>query len=102
MIPSFSLNVNKVCVTQEKDLTFRAILGMIEADIRPGLRGRVRRNLSVGKDEIFMKNMNKLFAIIGCVTAVIAAIVAVAAVLNHLEKKKEDAELEEYLEAAIQ
>ena len=49
-----------------------------------------------------MKNMNKLFAIIGCVTAVIAAIVAVAAVLNHLEKKKEDAELEEYLEAAIQ
>ena len=102
MIPSFSLNVNKVCAAHEKDLTFRAVLGMIETDIRFGYSGRIRRNLLVGKDEIFMKNMNKLFAIIGCITAVIAAVVAVAAVLNHLEKKKEDAELEEYLEAAIQ
>lgn len=49
-----------------------------------------------------MKNMNKIFAIIGCVTAVVAAIVAAAAVLNYFEKKKQDAELEEYLEGSIQ
>ena len=49
-----------------------------------------------------MKNMTKLFTIIGCITAIVASIVAAAAVLNYFEKKKQDAELEEYLEAAIQ
>ena len=49
-----------------------------------------------------MKNLNKIFAIVGCITAVVAAIVAAAAVLNYFEKKKQDAELEEYLEGAIQ
>ena len=39
-----------------------------------------------------MKNLNKIFAIVGCITAV----------LNYFEKKKQDAELEEYLEGAIQ
>lgn len=49
-----------------------------------------------------MKNMTRLFTIIGCITAIVASIVAAAAVLNYFEKKKQDAELEEYLEAAIQ
>ena len=49
-----------------------------------------------------MKNMTRLFTIIGCITAIVAPIVAAAAVLNYFEKKKQDAELEEYLEAAIQ
>ena len=49
-----------------------------------------------------MKNMTRLFTIIGCITAIVASIVAAAAVLNYFDKKKQDAELEEYLEAAVQ
>ena len=37
-----------------------------------------------------MKNLNKIFAIVGCITAVVAAIVTAAAVLNYFEKKKQD------------
>ncbi len=49
-----------------------------------------------------MKNMTRLFTIIGCITAIVASIVAAAAVLNYFEKKRQDAELEEYLEGVIQ
>lgn len=40
--------------------------------------------------------------VIGCITAAIALIAAVTAVLSYFDKKKEDEELEEYLEGAIQ
>ena len=49
-----------------------------------------------------MNKMAKLFTIIGCITAIAAAIVAAAAVLNYFDQKKQDAELEEYLEGSIQ
>ncbi len=49
-----------------------------------------------------MNKMAKIFTIIGCITAVVASIVAAAAVLNYFDKKKQDAELEAYLEGAIQ
>lgn len=49
-----------------------------------------------------MTKMAKIFTIVGSITAIVAAIVAAAAVLNYFDKKKQDAELEAYLEGAIQ
>lgn len=50
----------------------------------------------------FMKCLNKVLTIIGCITAIVAVAAAAFAVLSYFDKKKEDAELEEYLEGAIQ
>lgn len=61
-----------------------------------------RRALPGRKDGLFMNKMTKIFTIIGCITAIVASIVAAAAVLNYFDKKKQDAELEAYLEGAIQ
>ena len=49
-----------------------------------------------------MKCLNKVLTIIGCITAIVAVAAAAFAVLSYFDKKKEDAELEEYLEGAIQ
>lgn len=49
-----------------------------------------------------MKSLNKVLTIIGCITAIIGAAAAVVAVLSYFDKKKQDAELEEYLEGSIQ
>lgn len=49
-----------------------------------------------------MKCVSKLMTILGCITAIVAAIVAAGAVLSYLDKKKEDEELDRYLEGSIQ
>lgn len=49
-----------------------------------------------------MKCLNKVLTIIGCITAIVAVVAAAFAVFSYFEKKKQDAELEEYLEGAIQ
>ena len=46
-----------------------------------------------------MKCLNKVLTIIGCITAAVAV---VTAVLNYFKEKKENAELEAYLEGSIQ
>ena len=55
-----------------------------------------------GKDETYMKSLDKLLMIIGIITTVLAMAATIAAVLTVLNRQKEDAELEEYLEGAIQ
>ena len=49
-----------------------------------------------------MKSLDKLLMIIGILTTVLALFATVATVLSVLNRRKEDAELEEYLEGAIQ
>ena len=49
-----------------------------------------------------MKCLNKVLTIIGCITAIVAVVAAAFAVFSYFDKKKQDAELEEYLEGAIQ
>ena len=49
-----------------------------------------------------MKCLNKVLTIIGCITAIVAVVAAAFAVFSYFDKKKQDAELEEYLEVAIQ
>lgn len=49
-----------------------------------------------------MKSLNKVLTVIGCVTAILGAVTAVVAVLSYFDKKKQDEELEEYLEGSIQ
>lgn len=49
-----------------------------------------------------MKCLNKVLTVIGCITAIVAIAAAAFAVLSYFDKKKEDAELEEYLEGSIQ
>ncbi len=49
-----------------------------------------------------MKSLDKLLMIIGIITTVLAMAATIAAVLTVLNRQKEDAELEEYLEGAIQ
>lgn len=49
-----------------------------------------------------MKGLNKVLTIIGCITAIVAVVAAAFAVFSYFDKKKQDAELEEYLEGAIQ
>ena len=49
-----------------------------------------------------MKCLNKVLTIIGCITAIVAVVAAAFAVFSYFVKKKQDAELEEYLEGAIQ
>ena len=44
----------------------------------------------------------KLLTIIGCITAAVAVVTAAFAVLNYFKEKKENAELEAYLEGSIQ
>ena len=46
--------------------------------------------------------MNKVLTIIGCITAAVAVVTAAFAVLNYFKEKKENAELEAYLEGSIQ
>ena len=50
-----------------------------------------------GKD-----GLNKVLTIIGCITAAVAVVTAAFAVLNYFKEKKENAELEAYLEGSIQ
>ena len=49
-----------------------------------------------------MTCLNKVLTIIGCITAIVAVVAAAFAVFSYFDKKKQDAELEEYLEGAIQ
>ena len=49
-----------------------------------------------------MKCLNKVLTIIGCITAIVAVVAAAFAVFSYFDKKKQDAELEEFLEGAIQ
>ena len=49
-----------------------------------------------------MKCLNKVLTIIGCITAIVAVVAAAFAVFSYFDKKKQDAELEQYLEGAIQ
>ena len=49
-----------------------------------------------------MKCLNKVLTIIGCITAIVAVVAAAFAVFSYFDKKKQDAELEEYLGGAIQ
>ena len=49
-----------------------------------------------------MKCLNKVLTIIGCITAIVAVVAAAFAVFSYFDKKKQDAEMEEYLEGAIQ
>ena len=49
-----------------------------------------------------MKCLNKVLTIIGCITAIVAVVAAAFAVFSYFDKKKQDADLEEYLEGAIQ
>lgn len=49
-----------------------------------------------------MKCLNKVLTIFGCITAIVAVVAAAFAVFSYFDKKKQDAELEEYLEGAIQ
>ena len=49
-----------------------------------------------------MKCLNKVLTIIGCITAIVAVVAAAFAVFSYFDKKKQDTELEEYLEGAIQ
>ena len=49
-----------------------------------------------------MKCLNKVLTIIGCITAIVAVVAAAFAVFSYFDKKMQDAELEEYLEGAIQ
>ena len=49
-----------------------------------------------------MKCLNKVLTIIGCITAAVAVVTAAFAVLNYFKEKKENAELEAYLEGSIQ
>lgn len=49
-----------------------------------------------------MKTLDRILIIIGCVTAILALAASVAAVLAFLTKQREDEELEQYLECAIQ
>lgn len=95
--------VNKVCGTEEKDLTFRSMLGMINIGIQTG-SGRLCIRIYNQSERMvyFMKSLNKVLTIIGCVTAVIGTVAVVVAVLSYFDRKKQDAELEEYLEGSIQ
>ena len=52
------------------------------------------------KGWFIMKCLNKVLTIIGCITAAVAT--AAFAVLNYFKEKKENAELEAYLEGSIQ
>ena len=52
------------------------------------------------KGWFIMKCLNKVLTIIGCITA--AVVTAAFAVLNYFKEKKENAELEAYLEGSIQ
>ena len=56
------------------------------------------RMLANRKGWFIMKCLNKVLTIIGCITAA----VAVVTVLNYFKEKKENAELEAYLEGSIQ
>ena len=47
-----------------------------------------------------MKCLNKVLTIIGCITAAVAVVTAAFAVLNYFKEKKENAELEAYLEGS--
>ena len=49
-----------------------------------------------------MKCLNKVLTIIGCITAAVAVVTAAFAVLNYFKEKKDNAELEAYLEGSIQ
>lgn len=59
---------------------------------------------NVGEPEgwFIMKCLNKVLTIIGCITAAVAVVTAAFAVLNYFKEKKENAELEAYLEGSIQ
>ena len=50
------------------------------------------------KGWFIMKCLNKVLTIIGCITAAVAVVTAAFAVLNYFKEKKENAELEAYLE----
>ena len=49
-----------------------------------------------------MKCLNKVLTILGCITSSVAVFTAAFAVLNYFKEKKENAELEAYLEGSIQ
>ena len=53
------------------------------------------------KGWFIMKCLNKVLTIIGCITAAVAVVTAAFAVLNYFKEKKENAELEAYLEGSI-
>lgn len=54
------------------------------------------------RTDLFMKCLNKVLTIIGCITAAVAVIAAAFAVFSYFDKKRQDEELEEYLEGSIQ
>ena len=60
------------------------------------------RMLANRKGWFIMKCLNKVLTIIGCITAAVAVVTAAFAVLNYFKEKKENAELEAYLEGSIQ
>lgn len=49
-----------------------------------------------------MKKGSKLAVFVGVVAAVAAVVAAISAVLLYLDKKRDDAELEHYLDCSIQ
>ena len=58
------------------------------------------RMLANRKGWFIMKCLNKVLTIIGCIA--VAVVTAAFAVLNYFKEKKENAELEAYLEGSIQ
>ena len=85
-------------------MTFRRNLGMIKvikiAQVRQCTVSF--RMLANRKGWFIMKCLNKVLTIIGCITAAVAVVTAAFAVLNYFKEKKENAELEAYLEGSIQ
>lgn len=49
-----------------------------------------------------MKNGSKLAILVGIVAAIAAVVASVSALLLYLDKKKDDEELEHYLDCSIQ
>lgn len=85
-------------------MTFRRNLGMIKvikiAEVRQCTVSF--HMLANRKGWFIMKCLNKVLTIIGCITAAVAVVTAAFAVLNYFKEKKENAELEAYLEGSIQ
>ena len=66
---------------------------------------RIKLKVGINREErmvYFMKCLNKVLTIIGCITAIVGVVAAAFAVLSYFDKKKEDAELEADLEGSIQ
>ena len=85
-------------------MTFHRNLGMIKVIKIAKVRQCTVsfRMLANRKGWFIMKCLNKVLTIIGCITAAVAVVTAAFAVLNYFKEKKENAELEAYLEGSIQ